>query len=191
MLEHRTPFDSIRKEEDPGSAAISRELIVTPVRDKGLLLLQSASLPALQAALEQEIGLPLPPAQQASLHAPYALLWLTPAQWLLELPAGECDSIGAALSGRLASALAAITDFSDALVALEVGGAGLADVLMSGCSLDLSADAFPPGRVARTALADVPAILWNPGGPGRIRCLIGERGFETHLFAWLKGTATQ
>lgn len=190
MLEHRTPFDPSREGKDPGSAAIARELIVTPVRDKGLLLLQSASLPALQAALEQEIGLTPPPAQQASLRGPYALLWLTPAQWLLELPAGECASIGAAVSGRLGSTLAAITDFSDALVALEVGGAGLADVLMSGCSLDLRPEAFPPGRVARTALADVPAILWNPGGPDRIRCLI-ERGLETHLFAWLKGAATQ
>ncbi len=190
MLEHRTPFDSIREGEDPGSATIARELIVTPVRDKGLLLLQSACLQALQTALEREIGLRLPPAQQASWHGPYVLLWQTPAQWLLQLPARECDSIGAALSDRLASALAAITDFSDALVALEVGGAGLADVFMSGCSLDLRADAFPPGRVARTSLADVPAILWNPGGSDRIHCLI-ERGFETHLFASLKGTATR
>jgi len=187
MLEHRTPFDSVRALMGDGTRAPERaELRVTPIRDRGLLLLQTASASDLQAALNAEVGLTLPPALGTTTLDGRALLWLAPAEWLLELPAAEADPIGAALTRRLSASLAAVTDLSDALVSFEMSGSGAAEILMTGCSLDLGPDRFPTGQVARTALADVPAILWKLGDPDRIRCLI-ERAFADHFLEWLGG----
>jgi sarcosine oxidase subunit gamma len=179
MLERRTPLESMPEGLMPDG------LHLAAVRDRGLLLLQSASSPAMQQALERELGLPLPAAQQVTALGEYALLWLAPGQWLLDLPAKMTASIETALGGRLEATLAAVTDLSDALISLELGGALAPEILMSGCSVDLRPHAFPPGCLARTALAAVPAILWNPGAPERIRCLI-ECAFADHMLSWLR-----
>lgn len=191
MLKHLAPFDSVQQPLGQRVAAIERvDLHVTPVRDQGLLLLQTASPPALREVLDQTVGLTLPAARRAAMHDSYVVLWLTPAEWLLQLPASETDPIGATLVRRLASSLSVVTDLSDAFVSVDVGGVGGTEILMTGCSLDLRPEAFPAGHVARTALADVPAILWNPGDADCIRCLV-DRGFASHFLAWLEGTTPQ
>lgn len=187
MLEHRTPFDSLREGLDQYGLAIERVgLHVSPVRDRGLLLLQTASVGALQDALDQALGLTLPPTQNATARGDHALLWLTPMEWLLELQVANTCAVDSDLSQRLPSSLAVVTDVSDALVSFELSGTRAPEILMTGCSLDLRPHAFPAGRVARTALADVPAILWNPGKPDRVRCFI-DRCFAPHFLLWLEG----
>lgn len=189
MLERRTPLDSVQAYAGRHGPTIEHVgLRVSPVRGRGLLLLQTTAAPALQESLAQELGLALPSAQTATLLGHYALLWLTPAEWLLELPVDQTDAVHRALTRQLTSALAAVTDFSDALMSIEISGEHAAEVLATGCSLDLRPHAFPSSRVARTALADIPAILWNPGGADRYRCLV-DRGFAAHLLAWLDGAA--
>jgi sarcosine oxidase subunit gamma len=187
MLEHHTPFDSLR--EDLGQHGLAIELVglhVSPVRNRGLILLQTASVAALQDALDQALDLTLPPTQNATVRGDHALLWLTPMEWLLELQVANTCAVATDLSRRLPSSVAVVTDISDALVSFELRGARAPEILMTGCSLDLRPHAFPAGRVARTALADVPAILWNPGKPDRLRCFI-DRGFTQHFLIWLEG----
>jgi sarcosine oxidase subunit gamma len=180
-------FDSMGEGLGQSGLAIEHGgLGITPVRDRGLLLLQAASAHALRDALDQALDLTLPTAQNASVRGDYALLWLSPAEWLLELHVNETRAVESELSRRLTSSLAVVTDIGDALVSFELSGAGVLEILMTGCGLDLRPHAFPPGRVARTALADVPAILWNPGKPDRLRCLI-DRGFAGHFLLWLEG----
>lgn len=117
----------------------------------------------------------------------YALLWLTPAEWLLECPASQTDSLQGAIARRLATSLAVVTDMSDAFECFELSGTRAAEVLMSGCSLDLQADIFPAGRVARTALADIPAVIRGTGGPLSFRCLV-DRSYARHIRDWLLTT---
>jgi heterotetrameric sarcosine oxidase gamma subunit len=183
MLEHQKPFDSLP--ESRGSCLVVDEpgLRVT-LSGAGFLLLQSTSEATLQDALTSEIGLELPAPQQCCVRGNYTLLWLTPAEWLLELPAKETDSLQSALTRRLATSLTAMTDISDAFACCQVNGARATEMLMSGCSLDLRTRAFPAGRVARAALADIPAILWKTGEPHRFRCLV-DRSFAGHLRNWL------
>ena len=184
MLEHQQPFDSLP--EGRGSALPDEPgLRVTPLAAAGRLLLQSAASSSLRDALKSELGLELPGPQEAVVRDNEALLWLSPAEWLLELSASEIHSVQSALIGRLTASLTVVTDMSDALVSYEVGGVRAAEILMSGCSLDLRAHAFPGGRAARTALADVPAIIWNPGGePRHLRCIV-DRSLAQHLRDWL------
>lgn len=182
MLERREPFDSLQ--ESRGSDLVGETGLRVTHPDPGLILLQSPSESTLRAALTSQTGLPLPPAQEACIRGAYALLWLTPAQWLLELPANEIGSLQNALTKALATSLAAVTDMSDAFACCEISGTRAAEALMSGCNLDLRTHAFPAGRVVRTALADIPAIIWNPGNPDRFRCLC-DRSFAGHLRDWL------
>lgn len=187
MLEHQSPLDS---DVQGRSRTLSAEpgLRMTWLSDDGFLLLQGRSESTLQGALTGEIGLELPAPQEASARGDYALLWLAPTEWLLQVPAKETDSLQAALDRRLATSLAAVTDMSDAFACCEVSGARAAETLMSGCSLDLRTDAFSAGRVARTALADIPAIIWTPVGPHQFRCLI-DRSLAGHLWNWLVDVA--
>jgi heterotetrameric sarcosine oxidase gamma subunit len=186
MLEHRSPFDSLR-ESRGGHLADEPGLRATPA-EAGFLLLQSTPESRLQDALTSEIGLGLPAPQEASVRGDYALLWLTPSEWLLELPAKEADSVQIALTHRLAASLATVTDMSDAFACCEVSGARAAEALMSGCSLNLHAHAFPSGRVARTALADIPIIIRKVAQPHDFRCLV-DRGFAGHFRDWLADAA--
>lgn len=187
MLDRRVPYDLLRVgRNDRADADISIELVT----GRGLLLLQSTSESRLQEALTNEIGVSLPGPQWVSVLRGYALLGLTPWEWLLEHPETETDALQAAFTARLASSLAAVVDMTDAFAYLEISGDRASDGLMTGCSLDLRAHAFPASSVARTALADVPAIIWNPGAPDRYRCLV-DRSVSVHLWNWLHHLAWQ
>lgn len=186
MLEHRNPFDSLR--ESRGVYIADQPDLRATHSEAGFLLLQSTSESSLRDALTGAIGLDLPAPQQASVRGDYALLWLTPAEWLLELPAKETDPMQVALTRRLTTSLATVTDMSDAFACCEVSGARAAEALMSGCSLELHAHAFPSGRVARTALADIPIIIRKVAQPPGFRCLV-DRGFAGHFRDWLADAA--
>jgi sarcosine oxidase, subunit gamma len=184
MLDHQEPFDALRSERLGCYLADQPGLRMT-ISSAGFLLLQSRREAALQDALAEETGLRLPAPQQVCTQGNYALLWLTPTEWLLELPAEESLSLRSALARRLTSSVSVANDISDAFACCQVNGRRAAEVLMSGCSLDLRSSAFHPGRVACTVVADVPAILWKTGEPNRFRCLF-DRSFAAHIRNWLR-----
>jgi sarcosine oxidase subunit gamma len=183
MLDHHAPLEP--HAQSRGDCLADGPGLRVDIVRAGFLLLQSPAQSSVHDALVSEIGLGLPAPREASLRDDFALLWLTPAEWLLELPTKQADALQVALTHRLATALAVVTDMTDAFLCCEVTGARAAETLMSGCSLDLRPDAFPAGRVARTGLADVPAIIWTPGTPDRFRCLV-DRGFAGHVRDWLQ-----
>ena len=188
MLEHQQPFNSLAQGRDTAFVAMP-DIHMAWLSGWGFLMLQSPSESALQDALMSHTGLPLPAPQTASARSELTLLWLTPREWLLACPAGEAEFLRAALTRQLATCLAAVTDMSDALAVCELSGTRCADVLMSGCTLDLHADAFPAGRCSRTGLAHIPAILWNPGNePRSVRCIV-DRSHARHLRDWLADAA--
>ena len=188
MLEHQQPFDPLIQDGDTRFVAMP-DIQMTWLSGWRFLLLQSPSESALQDALMSHTELRLPAPQTATAGGDYALLWLTPKEWLLASPASETESLQAHLTRRLATCLAAVTDMSDALAVCEVSGTRCADVFMSGCTLDLHANAFPAGRCSRTGLADIAAILWNPGiEPRSVRCIV-DRNHARHLHDWLTHAA--
>ena len=188
MLELQQPFDPLIQGGDTRFVAMP-DIEMTWLSGWGFLLLQSPSESALEDALVSHTGLRLPAPQTASAGGDCALLWLTPQEWLLASPASETESLDDALTRRLATALVAVTDMSDALAVCELSGTRCADVLMSGCALDLHSDAFPSDRCSRTGLADIPALLWNPGKePRAVRCIV-DRSHARHLHDWLADAA--
>ncbi len=75
---------------------------------------------------------------------------LGPDEWLLRAKAGTVISAGAGLP-------VAVTDISERSICLVVDGVRSAEILMSGCPLDL--DKFAIGRATRTIYETVEIIL--------------------------------
>jgi sarcosine oxidase subunit gamma len=76
------------------------------------------------------------------------VLWLGPDEWLV---------LGARESAYADAA--ATVDVSASRSCLELAGDDVEDVLAQGCSLDLHASVFTPGRCAQTLLAKAQVIL--------------------------------
>jgi len=146
------------------------------IQSEGFLLLQG-ELPSSSWARE------LPGPLESRTREQQSLLWLAPGEWLLIVPATDVLSMEARLSTELRTTFAAVTDLSDAFASFELTGKRGAEVLMTGCSLDLHTEAFGSGRVARTVLAGVAAIVWR-AQMERFRVFV-DRSFAEHLEQWL------
>ena len=101
------------------------------------------------------------------------VLWLGPDEWLV-LGGREEDYSGAS----------AAVDVSANRTLLELTGEGSADVLASGCSVEVE-----PGRCAQTLLARAQVILFRPE-PDRWWILV-RPSFAPYLRAWLEDALTQ
>ncbi len=78
------------------------------------------------------------------------IICLGPDEWLMRADAGTTISMGAALP-------IAITDVSDRAICIIVDSPRAAEILMSGCPLDLKA--FAVGRATRTIYETVEIII--------------------------------
>jgi sarcosine oxidase, subunit gamma len=106
------------------------------------------SLRARQAqALETLLGVKVPKKIGATVGD---IACLGPDEWMLRAPEGTTIPVGKALP-------LAVTDISDRAICLIVDGPRAAEILMSGCPLDL--DHFAVGRATRTIYETVEIIL--------------------------------
>jgi sarcosine oxidase, subunit gamma len=106
------------------------------------------SLRARQAqALETLLGVKVPKKIGATEGG---IACLGPDEWVMRAPAGTNIPMGAGLA-------VAVTDVSERSVCLVVDGPRAAEVLMSGCPLDL--DHFAVGRATRTIYETVEIVL--------------------------------
>ena len=106
------------------------------------------SLRARQAQeLEMVLGVKVPQNIGATAGA---IACLGPDEWLMRAPAGTCIPQSGGLE-------IAVTDVSERSVCLIVEGPKAAQILMSGCPLDL--DRFAVGRATRTIYETVEIIL--------------------------------
>lgn len=116
-------------------------------------------------------------------------LWLGPDQWLLTCPASEAASLQGALREALAEVHSAVTEVSDAHVALRVAGPSARDVLAKGTPLDLHPRAFPPGSCARSLLVKASVVIHlvdNDRDRGPAFDVYVARSFAHYLWMWLE-----
>jgi sarcosine oxidase subunit gamma len=112
-----------------------------------------------------------------------AALWLGPDEWLVIDTAGNDPMADCAKVKALHSA----ADISHRHVAIDVSGAGAADVLNAGCPRDLSLAAFPVGAAARTVLGKIEIVLLRTGENAfRVECW---RSFSDYAFTFLAEAA--
>jgi sarcosine oxidase subunit gamma len=110
-------------------------------------------------------------------------LWLGPDEWLVIDTNGSDPMVDCARAKALHSAV----DISHRHVAINVAGAGAADVLNAGCPRDLSLAAFPVGAAARTVLGKVEIVFLRTGEDAfRVECW---RSFSDYAFTFLAEAA--
>ena len=88
-----------------------------------------------------------------------AAMRLGPDEWLLSGPDAETARIVLEVEGALAGLHHSLVDVSHRHVAFSVSGARAADLINSGCPLDLSLPVFPIGGATRTLLGKAEVIL--------------------------------
>ena len=144
---------------------------------------------AARTAVESVVG-PLPTEPNTVHGGPdAAVLWLGPDEWLIVGPDGGASALEAQLRDALAAApgvAVAIIDVSANRTTLELGRPDAAEILSSGCSLDLHPWSFGPGRCAQTLVARAGVILWQTAdAPVPTYRLLVRPSFAAYLAAWL------
>jgi len=119
----------------------------------------------LDAALRAALALALPEPGRASAADDVAALWIAPTTALIVGPQARL----AALRTAVTPAIAAVVDQSGGFVVLRLAGPQAAATLAKGCRVDLDPRAFGVGRVARTVIAQIPAI---------VHCVDAARAFD-------------
>ena len=84
---------------------------------------------------------------------------LGPNEWLLIGPDGDADLIAGGVEAALDGRFHALVDIGHRNVGIQVSGPRAADVLNSGCPLDLVEAAFPTGMATRTLLGKAEIVL--------------------------------
>ncbi len=167
--------------DEPGVAFGERRLVS---------LVQVAAWPdtAAQVAdiLAARLGCTVAPGRDGSLDGPRgAVLAIAPGRWLLESPDPH---LADQLADRIGPALGAVTDLSHARIAIRVSGPRTAWVLNKGLALDLHPAAFPPMKVAQSAVHEIGVTLrrLSPDMLGADGFdLYVPRGFALSFWHWL------
>ena len=116
----------------------------------------------LQDAVTGVAGVTFPGQGEAHCDGERGLLHMAHDELLVLVPhdgvADACDAISRALEGQHHL----VANVSDARALFGVTGAAVRDVLSKLTPADLHPDAFGPGALRRTRLAQVPAAFWMP-----------------------------
>ncbi len=115
---------------------------------------------------------------------------LGPNEWLLIGPDGDADLIAGGIEAALAGRFHALVDISHRNVGIQVSGPRAADVLNSGCPLDLAEAAFPTGMATRTLLGKAEIVLMrlDDGPTYQVECW---RSFSTYVHDYLSEAARE
>ena len=136
--------------------ATSQVVRLLPLMERRILRGRAAALAAAGTAL----GVELPQTNRAAAARGCTALWLGPDEYLLLAPT-DASACWSALLVALAGLPHACVDVSQRHAAFEVAGEHAADVLNTGCPLDLDLEAFPPGQCTRTVFGKAGIILWR------------------------------
>jgi sarcosine oxidase subunit gamma len=147
--------------------AALRRTPVVPAAD-GLRLLETAARFILRAEARaiRSAGAVLdidviPTPCRASRGGTRSMLWLGPDEYLLLAPQVEAPTVAGVVEDALQAEPHSLVDVSHRQTALELSGARAADIVNSGCPLDLDVGVFPVDMCTRTVFAKAEIVLWR------------------------------
>jgi sarcosine oxidase, subunit gamma len=141
-------------------APISNGLRITirPLAAEGRLVLRLA--PDIAASIKRLAGMDLTmPINRSSQGEGRIAARLGPDEWLLLVSEANAAAVLGEASAQLSGAHHALVDISHRNIAIEVAGTAAADVLNTGCPLDLTGDHFAPGQATRTLLGKAEVVV--------------------------------
>lgn len=134
-------------------------------------------------------GVPLPGTRETALDGANGALWMSPDEALLLCPYGQAQAKADELAGKLAKAHALVVNVSDARAVFRLKGALLREVIAKLAPVDMAPDAFTPGMVRRTRMAQVAAAFWmDDTSTARVVCF---RSVAAYMFGILSNAADE
>lgn len=148
-----------------------------------LVLRGNAADTAFASGVEQAIGLALPDKLQSTVNGERRLCWISPDEWVLILPIGECFAVERALRDTLTGHFA-VVNVSGGQTLLIAEGAGAVRMLKKSTPYDVHASNFPVGKVVTSVFAKTQAVFiradenqWQ---------LIIRRSFADYAWRWIE-----
>ena len=105
-------------------------------------------------------GVEFPQAGQAHVSGGRGLCWMSPDELLILTHYADAGAAVARISEALAGCHYLAANVSDARAVLRLEGAGVREVLAKLTPADISGQAFPPGQMRRSRLAQAAAAFW-------------------------------
>ena len=181
LRDHNGPHVLRHGADEPGVAFSERRLVA---------LVQVAAWPGTAAqvsnTLASLLGCAAPPGPDGSSEGTAGtMLAVAPGRWLLESPDPQ---LAERLAGQVGPTLGAVTDLSHARIAIRIAGPKATWVLNKGLALDLHPAAFPPTKVAQSAVHEIGVTLRRLS-PDKLGAdgfdLYVPRGFALSFWHWL------
>jgi len=105
-------------------------------------------------------GVDMPGQREIRLVEETGAAWMSPDEMLVLVPYDEVGTRLETMQAALASVHHLAVDVSDARALFEVRGAKVREVIAKLCPVDMAEDAFGPGQIRRTRMAQIPAAFW-------------------------------
>jgi sarcosine oxidase subunit gamma len=156
VLARASAFSRLATPDAPADAALA----IAECRARALLVIAGAPSAALVSALRAVLGAELPrePGMVAAAgHG--ATLWTGPDEWLHVVPGGDGWALETELLRALAPLGGKVVDVSHGRAVLRVAGAPVRELLAQFCPIDLTPQAFAPGRCAQTLFGKLNVLL--------------------------------
>ncbi len=136
------------------------------------------------------LGVALPSEPRTSAHkGELSVLWLSIDQWLITVPLKSRDKLLASLNKKLTKNQCLVCDMSDARTIIRLTGDQVREVLIKGCSHDVTLPEFASGTVRRMLFAEVAALCHFADSNPDIVDLYVFRSYANYVWEWLLQTA--
>lgn len=143
-----------------------------------------------RSAVEAALGQPLPVAANTMSAGEHRVFWLGPDEWLATTDTSAGPALCAELTQALSALHASVTDQSGGLVAMQMSGTSVRELLAGGCTLDLHPREFGVGDCAQTGLAKANVLLaCVDEAPAYV--LVVRRSFADYLGRWIADTGRE
>jgi len=139
------------------------------------------------AAVQKAVGHGIPGQRRVLSAERTAVIWMSPDELLLICAYDAVPQTLRTLEEALTGQHFLAVNVSDARAVLHVSGGGARETLAKLCPVDLAPDAFTPGMVRRTRMAQIPAAFWlDEAGTFHLVCF---RSVADYAFNLLKTAA--
>jgi sarcosine oxidase subunit gamma len=140
-------------------------------------------------AVKDVFGVTLPGTRETAFHGNAGALWMSPDEALLLCPYEVAQNKANDLVAKLAGAHALVVNVSDARAVFQLKGRALREVIAKLSPVDMSPEAFQPGMVRRTRMAQVAAAFWmDDVSTARVVCF---RSVSAYMFKLLSTAADE
>jgi len=114
----------------------------------------------MKKAVKKAVGVGMPGIREISLAGDKGVAWMSPDELLLICPYTDVANALESLKKGFGDNHALAVNVSDARAVFRIKGTNTREVLAKLAPVDLSPQAFGPGMIRRTRLAQVPAAFW-------------------------------